>query len=547
MNRFVYVFFMLCFWAGASAALPENMYFQAMRDEMARTQKQLQVKGLAKPFFIVYQLRKTILDVDVSAAMGVPYKHSVTAPVLVARVYMYAGNAQRNSSGFEASYQDSASSASLGDSYDAIRHGLWRLSDMQYIQAADLAEKKEAYLRQKNLPQNLAEFSSAAPAQYLRTFIPAPQTAPQMYQQWANELSAAGKELSYVEQYRVNIRLSRTEHYLLDSKGDWGQWNQPDKQVVFVARLRDKSGYRRLVQAQYELPVNEAEAEEFLREKGRSFFQTIRQTHQAQKAEPYIGPVLLKPAAAGQFFYELFVKNVRHSKRLLIESDREDRVFGIFANKVGMRVISPLFDVYDRPQADQAYGRYLSGFTPVDAEGVRAQELQLVEEGILKELPTVRSLIPGQKQSNGHARMNYEYPRAELSNVFFTPRETKTDQELEEALLTRCRMLKLPYCYIFSSFPKNQLFVGWQELLLAERIYTEDGRKEPVYGVRLDGMSVRSLRDILAAGDTEEVSVFSDEYSRLETVVIAPAILVDEVEIMPTQKEPDKAPFVAMP
>ena len=235
MKRIIYVALALALWTGAAAALPENMYFQAMHDEMLRTRKQLQVKGSAKPFFIVYQLRKLIWDVDVAAALGVPYQRDVFAPALVARVYMYAGDGKLNSSGFTASYQNEASSARLADSYDAIRHGLWQLSDAQYIQAADLAEKKEAYLRQKNVQQNLPDFSRAPQAQYIQEFAAAPKTAPAQYQEWANELSAAGKDLPYVEHYHVAIRASRKEHYFLDSEGDWSQWAQPEKKVTFTA------------------------------------------------------------------------------------------------------------------------------------------------------------------------------------------------------------------------------------------------------------------------------------------------------------------------
>ena len=39
-------------------SLPEHVYFQAMNDELMRTQKQLRVKGSSSPFFIAYKLKE---------------------------------------------------------------------------------------------------------------------------------------------------------------------------------------------------------------------------------------------------------------------------------------------------------------------------------------------------------------------------------------------------------------------------------------------------------------------------------------------------------
>ena len=47
----------------------------------------------------------------------------------------------------------------------------------------------------------------------------------------------------------------------------------------------------------------------------------------------------------------------------------------------------------------------------------------------------------------------------------------------------------------------------------------------------------RALRDILAAGDE------SDVYSN----VITPALLVDEIELLPSDRRPDRKPFIARP
>ena len=177
--------------------------------------------------------------------------------------------------------------------------------------------------------------------------------------------------------------------------------------------------------------------------------QQIAQQRSAKKAEPYIGPVLFMPEAAAGFFQQLFVNNIRHSKPLLSAGSETDASAGIFKDKLNMRVISPMFEVFDRPQMRQYQGVPLAGFMPVDGEGVQAQELHLVENGKLKNLPTIRSLIKGQTRSNGHARSANTYPRANVTNVFFEPTRAVSAKLLEEKLLQRCRELGLEYGYIF--------------------------------------------------------------------------------------------------
>ena len=183
---------------------------------------------------------------------------------------------------------------------------------------------------------------------------------------------------------------------------------------------------------------------------------------------------------------------------------------------------------------------------PIDDEGVEAKELKLVQSGKLLGLPGSRSPIAGQKRSNGHARFNSRtYPRAMLSNVFFTPKNPLSAEELEQKLLARCQELELEYCYIFPRFPV--ITGGKGELDFAWRIYTNDGRKEPVYGLRLEGVTTRSLRDVSAAADDMSVSHFVDNRNQMPFSVIAPSVLVDEIEILPTQRKPDRKPFVPLP
>ena len=548
MKKYFFLLLICLAWPLGAAQLPDNMYFRAMNDEMRRTQKQLRVKGSPKPYFTAYKVIASSSQ-NFSAQFGAPYAvREEPQTLLEAAVYTYAGDAKNNSSGFvnNAYYYRPASASSVPASYEGLRRMLWRLTDSAYVAAGDSYEKKMAYKRQKNLTDDLPDFSKSPKASYVEEIMPFPKADAAQYQQLVNELSALGKRLPYLENFGASLRLAQQDIYFLDSEGDFYQYSQPSCALILSSSLRNKDGYQESLTDNIPLECGQTPDTAELRAETEEFLTRLQDIYQAKKAEPYLGPVLLEPKAAGGFFNQLFIRNANNSKPLLSAQAETDGTAGQFKDKLGMRVISHLLDVYDRPQLREYKGRSLPAFTPLDDEGVPAQELQLVQSGKLLALPTVRSLIEGQKQSNGHARMSgWIYPRAALTHVFFIPKTSLTQEELEQKLLDRCRELGLEYGYIFPRFPV--INGGKGEGSFAWRIYTADGRKEPVYGLRLEGITTRSLRDVLAAGADEEVSVFTDSSTMLPFAVVAPSVLVDEIEILPTQRKPDRAPFVPLP
>jgi hypothetical protein len=90
----------------------------------------------------------------------------------------------------------------------------------------------------------------------------------------------------------------------------------------------------------------------------------------------------------------------------------------------------------------------------------------------------------------------------------------------------------------------------------AYRVYP-DGREELVRALRFRGLNVRSLKDILAAGDDNAVFEYMDNGAPFallaasggtaESSVIAPSILVDDLELHPVEDEQPKLPLVTAP
>jgi len=92
--------------------------------------------------------------------------------------------------------------------------------------------------------------------------------------------------------------------------------------------------------------------------------------------------------------------------------------------------------------------------------------------------------------------------------------------------------------------------------ILVYKVYV-DGHEELVRGMRFRGFSVRSLKDILAAGDDSAAFEYMDNglpFALIggggftaEACVVAPSVLIDDLELHPVEEELPKLPVVSAP
>lgn len=532
-------------WA---AHMPDNMYFRAMKDEMDRSLKELRVKGSPDPYYVAFKLSRT-LETQAHASFGEAYPRGPQTDTLGALVMLAAGTPRSDSLGFDSDrfYYRPGYDFNIAQSYAGIRQALWMLADQGYMEASDAYEKKQAYKRQKNLTDKLPDFIRAPQASFVED-IPAFAPPPvEELENLARTLSAKGGSIAYLEDFSVKIHSGREEIYYLNSDGGFYQLARPYGGVALSARFRNRDGYKEELFRKIRLADSSLPDKKELEKQTDEFLAELDKVYNAKKAEPYLGPVLLKPQAASGFLSTLFIRNMRNIKPLLSAQRENDPTAGLFRDKTGMRVMSNVIDVYDKPLLRSYKGKPLDGFMPVDDEGVAPKELTLVSAGRLRELPLSRRPAKEGNQSNGHARMGWgTNPREALTNVFVEAKQPLSDAEMEAKLLSRCRELELEYCYVLTRFPEGGNSLQTEAVNAAERIYTKDGRKEPVFGVKIAGLTTRSLRDILAAGTDEEVAYASDSYNRPFSVV-TPSLLVDEIEILPDEKKADRRPFIAKP
>ncbi|MEO8593417.1 MAG: metallopeptidase TldD-related protein [Candidatus Solibacter sp.] len=557
---------------------PADPMFQAMRDEIDRARK-LALANLEAPYFVEFTVDEEE-SFSVSANLGGLLgrrRERFRSPSVDIRVGDYKfdnGNYVGSGVGFGTRYD--LGRFPLEDSYPLLRRYFWLLTDSAYKSSVEAISRKRAAMRNLQQGEQLNDFAHADPVKSVRPI----RRLTVDEEQWAGRvraLSAIFAEYPDVKNSAVELEISEGGLHLVNSEGT--ETREPESAALLRARavaqapdgmtLRDAATFHAHDAAH--LP---SDAE--LRRGISEMAQNVVALSKAPRGEDYSGPVLFEGQAGAQVFAEVLSRNLTLTRRPVGEG--AGRGGGGTQNseldgRMGARVLPDTFDVVDDPTQTEWRGRPLFGSYHVDREGVVPKPLRLIEKGVLKSYLLTRQPVRGFEGSNGRARLpgSFGTSAATVSNLFISATDSVPAAELKKKLIELCRTRNKPYGIIVRrmDFPSTagldevRRLVGGQQggrpvsmPILVYKVYV-DGREELVRGLRFRGFNVRSLKDILASGDDSAVFEYMDNTAPFalvggagftaETCVIAPSILIDDLELHPAEEESPKLPVVSPP
>jgi len=547
---------------------------QAMRDEVQRSAK-LQLPNLEPPYFVEY----VVDDEDnfsVSASLGglLATRHDqFREPEIHVRVGDYKfDNTNFAGGGFGGSRYD-LGSFPVDDAYAVMRRYFWLETDSAYKAAVEAVSRKRAAMRNINQNDQLDDFAHAEPVHFVRPFgrLAIDQ------QSWTTRvrtLSAIFARYPDVRTSVVELESAEGGYYVVNSEGT--EVKAPENVTFLRARastqapdgmtLRDAVTF-------HSLDVEHMASDTEMTRGVTAVAENLTALARAPKGEDYSGPVLFENVAAAQVLAELLSKNLALSRRPAGGRGGAG-IAGEFEGRIGSRVLPDTFDVVDDPAQKEWRGRPLFGSYDVDREGVMAKPLHLVEKGVLKGFLLTRQPVRGFEGSNGRARLPGAFGAdvAEISNLFVSSSDAVPAAELKKKLMELIQTRDKPYGILVRKmdFPSTaardeavRILQGSQGIphpvsmpTLVYKVFP-DGREELVRGLRFRGFNARSLKDILAAGDDPAAFEFLDNSAPFalvdgapftaETCVVAPSILIDDLELHPLEDELPKLPVVPAP
>jgi TldD protein len=559
----------------SAQAPPADPIFQAMRDEIDRARK-LSFANLEAPYFVEYVIDEQETFTATASLGGLlsRRKERFRSPDVHMRVGDYKFDNGNFSGGFGGGSRYDLERFPLEDSYPLLRRYFWLMADSAYKSSVEAISRKRAAMRNMQQTEQLNDFAHAEP---VKSVQPIKHLAVDE-EQWAGRvrtLSAIFTQYPEIKNSGVELELTEGGMHLLNSEGT--EVRAPESVAMLRVRaltqsadgmsLRDSVAFHALDAAH--LP---ADAE--LVRGVSTLAENVVALSKAPKGEDYSGPILFEGVAGAQVFAEVLGRNLALTRRPVADGGRGGGAQNSeLDGRMGARVLPDTFDVVDDPTQKEWRGRPLFGSYAVDREGVVPKPLRLIEKGVLKNYLLTRQPVRGYEGSNGRARLpgGFGSSAAAISNLFVSTSDPVPSAELKKKLIELCRTRNKPYGIIVRKmdFPSTASLDEARRLITAQQggrpvsmpvlVYKifVDGHEELVRGMRFRGFGVRSLKDILAAGDDSAAFEYMDNTApfalvggagfTVETCVVAPSILVDDLELHPAEEELPKLPVVPAP
>ena len=213
--------------------------------------------------------------------------------------------------------------------------------------------------------------------------------------------------------------------------------------------------------------------------------------------------------------------------------------------------------VYDDPTCQYYAGQQLNGFYKYDDQGVKAQRVNIVVNGILNDFLMTRTPIDGHPTSNGHARAEGGAdPVSRQSNLIIESSQPKSDEEMRQLLINEIKKQGKEYGYYFTEVTSGFTFTGRENTsafnvtpLEVYKVYADGRPDQLVRGVNLIGTPLSMFSNIICAGNKHQVfsGMCGAESGQIPVTAIAPMILVNKVEMQRKPQSRDMLPILKRP
>ena len=563
-----------------------------MHDELERSRERLQLPDGDKPFYIEYRL----LDVDVrsvTASFGALISSSTTRNRFMS-VNVRVGNYHLDSSNFvsEDGFQGfigSTGQVGIDRDYNSLRQDLWLATDQAYKEAATQMSLKQAFLRSLTKPPEIDDFSEAPAVVKLDPRLE-PDWTSRNWEAEARAASAVFRDFPDLYSARVNYYFVYITQYFMNTEGTEIRTSRSLAAVEAAINTQADDGmplhnfYAKYVNRPADVPDPALIAKEL----GGKASELVA-LRRSPLVPDFTGPVLFDAPAAGSVLAQVLGPSLSGARPPLSMTTQFDAVMERFGGRsewtgrVNTRVLPAGVSLVDDPTIKDFRGKPLIGDYEVDDEGVKSERVSLVENGMLRNLLMSRRPGPDFQPSDGHARSAMlSTPQALSSNLIFQGSDALDAGALRKKFLEACRQDGHEWCIEVKRMDNPALVAIRQEdfsefigeiaggiasgermPLLIYRVYVDDGREELVRGARIEGLTLRSIRNILGIGSDAAVydymqnpaggfaetalGPFGTAQGGIPSSIVAPSLLLEEVDIRGFHGEPRRVPLVPAP
>jgi TldD protein len=539
---------------------PRLVVLDALQEELDRSKQKLHLAGEDPPYFIRYLVREYD-DYDLGARFGAVFDDSYQN-VRQAAVEVRVGSYQ-----FDNTADDSAEKtfdmddydrweppvyAPIDNNVDALRATLWLQTDARYKQAlAALHKKRGTRVTKMVEDEKMPSFSREKPS---RSVDPA-LTVHFDRAGWADRLrrvSAFFKTFPEIFDSQIKMSVDHQTRTIVTTEGTALVNERLIYSIQLLASARAKDGL--LVnhfKSFYGASETEMPDEEELHRTAAQLADEVKRLCAAPMLDPFNGPAILLPEAAGVFFHEAL------GHRLEGERQNDNKEGATFKGQIGKPILPSFVNVLDDPTLRKVGNVSLNGYYRFDDEGVFARPVTLVDHGVLRNYLKSRTPVKGSLESNGHGRSEGTLdPIGRMANTIVRSDKVVPYATLKQMLLEEIKRQKKAFGLIIADISGGQTntttydfqaFKGMPRIVY--RVDGDTGQETLVRGVEFVGTPIGSLNRIVAASD--QTAVFNGfcgaESGYVPVSTVAPALLISEIELQRTRRALERPPILPAP
>jgi TldD protein len=536
--------------ATKAGATPDPI-LAVMQGELNRAKTDLS-KSDPAPYFLSYTVNDQDLIVIAGAYGGLLSDSAVRRRT--ADVVMRVGTPDLdNTHGQSRSSGMISGTLPLNDDTDATARLLWELTDRGYKRAAP------AYLNVKTNTAVRAEeedkspdFSKEVPKVHVGEKLTQPPFDKPAWEGEVRRISAGFSKYPNVYYSTVVLQISVANSRMVTSDGSSLATLGSSARLVMEAQTRADDGMDLLRVETFQAPLAAGlpkEAE--LMGKIEKMAADLEALRKAPVAEPYDGPAMLSGRAAAVFFHEVL------GHRLEGHRQKDEDEGQTFTKKVGQEILPNFLSVTDDPTLKELDGVKLAGTYEYDNEGVPAQRVEVIKNGVLESFLMSRMPIKGFEVSNGHGRNQPGLmPTGRQGNLIVSSTETIPESEMKEKLRAEAKKQGKPYGLYFDdiqggfTLTTRSLPQSFQVLpVIVYKVYADGRPDELVRGVDIVGTPLAALTRIVTTGDKQHVfnGVCGAESGSVPVSAAAPAMLFSEMEVQKQAHGRDRPPILPPP
>ncbi len=519
----------------------ESALMRAMKAELNRSMTQLKTQE-RPPYFLSYCITETqaqnlsasfgklesalrtkqrVLDIDVRVGS---YSFDNTH-IIRGQSFDFSGGGGRGSKDIP-----------LMDDENAIRQCLWAATDRAYKSAAERYGKaltnKAVKVKEED---SSADFSHEKAVTYRGESLNFSVDTVR----WAGILRrvcARFERDPKIYQARMFFQSELNVKYYVNSEGSDIISAEPIVKLFITANTKADDGMTLPLYRSYTaFSDDHLPTEEQLTADADAMIALLLKLREAPLAETYTGPAILSGRSSGVFFHEIFGHRVEGHRQ---KDPNSSQTFKTFINK---KILPDFIDVVFDPTKKQRDSTDLVGFFRFDDEGVPAQKVVSVKDGIFRSFLMSRSPIDGFTVSNGHGRRQAGYRVvSRQSNLMVEAHKTVSPDSLLNALREECRKQKKEYGLIFEDISGGFTFTGRTvpnafnvQPLVVYKVYADGRPNELVRGVDLIGTPLATFNNIVAAGS--DIGIFNGvcgaESGGVPVSASSPSLLVSTIEV----------------